>query len=369
MVATERLADAAANPAVDILISNHNYGAYLEDAIESACSQTHSRVKVIVVDDGSTDDSRERLRRYSKRVEVVLKENGGQASAINAGMASARGDVVIFLDADDVLCPHVAATVASEFAADPALSRVQFRLEVIDAEGRAIGVTKPPPHLHPPAGDLRRQELTFPFDIPWLPSSGTAFRTSVIRRILPIPQQDFPRHGADWYTVHLSPLLGTTAWIDAVCARYRVHGRNGYELLEPRLSLPRVRDTIVYADATSRAILRLADELHLEHSERILSISDLGNRLISLRLEPELHPIPGDRVRTLLVDAVRAARRRFDRSAAVRVGLLGWFVAMAVSPRPLARRLSELLLFPDARQRWVNRVLGRMYGTRGARAG
>jgi glycosyltransferase involved in cell wall biosynthesis len=62
-----------ASLAVDIVISNHNYGDFLMDAIESACNQTHPNVNVVVVDDGSTDDSREVLRRYRGRATVVLK--------------------------------------------------------------------------------------------------------------------------------------------------------------------------------------------------------------------------------------------------------------------------------------------------------
>lgn len=359
-----RLADrgtAGADLAVDILISSHNYGAYLEDAIDSALAQTHPKVTVIAVDDGSTDDSRERLRPYRDRVEIVLKENGGQASALNVGMARARGEVVIFLDSDDVLRPHVAAKVAEAFAADPALAKVQFRMAVIDAAGRATGVTKPTAHLLPLTGDLRREELAFPYDLALLPCSGNAFRADALRRIFPIPERDYPRHGADWYVVHLSALLGTAAWLDEVCAEYRVHGRNGYELLEPRLTTTRVRDTIAYAEATSRALLRLADELGLQRPDRILSPSDLGNRLISLRLEPELHPLGGDRVGGLLADAVRAAGRRFDLSAPVKLALLGWFLAVAVSPRALVRRLGELLLFPEGRRASFNRLLGWLY--------
>jgi glycosyltransferase involved in cell wall biosynthesis len=356
-----------ASPAVDIVISNHDYGEYLGAAIDSACAQTHPAVGVIAVDDGSTDGSRELLRSYGDRVEVVLKENGGQASALNAGMARARGEVVIFLDADDVLRPQAAAVVADAFSADPALSRVQFRMAVIDAAGAATGVTKPPAHLPPPTGDLRREELAFPYDLPWLPSSGSAFRADAVRRILPIPEADYPRYGADWYLVHLSALLGTAGWLDEVCAEYRVHGRNGYEPFEPRLTVARVRDTVAYAEATSRALLELADELGLERPDRILSISDLGNRLISLRLDPELHPLEGDTISRLLADAVRATGRRSDRSAPVRLALLGWFLAVAVSPRPLVRRLGELLLFPEGRRASVNRLLGRLYGAKAPR--
>jgi len=85
---------------VDIVVDNFNYGRFLGEAIDSALAQTHPHVGVIVVDDGSTDESRNVLARYDDRIDVVLKENGGQASALNAGLARCSGDAVIFLDAD-----------------------------------------------------------------------------------------------------------------------------------------------------------------------------------------------------------------------------------------------------------------------------
>ena len=81
--------------------------------------------------------------RYTDRVELVLKENGGQASAFNAGFAACREDIVIFLDSDDVLLPGAAGLVADRFAREPALVKVQYRLEVIDDAGRATGEVKP----------------------------------------------------------------------------------------------------------------------------------------------------------------------------------------------------------------------------------
>src|SRR6476619_701794 len=98
----------SSGPAVDIVINNHNYDAFLDASIQSALNQTHNPVKVIVVDDGSSDRSREILADQDAGITVILKENGGQASAINAGMAESEGDVVIFLDADDVLRPDTA---------------------------------------------------------------------------------------------------------------------------------------------------------------------------------------------------------------------------------------------------------------------
>ncbi len=95
--------------AVDIVVNNYNYARYLPEAIESALAQTHQRVRMIIVDDGSSDGSRELLGSYEDRATVVLKENGGQASALNAGMERCESDVVIFLDADDLLHREAAA--------------------------------------------------------------------------------------------------------------------------------------------------------------------------------------------------------------------------------------------------------------------
>jgi glycosyltransferase involved in cell wall biosynthesis len=349
-------------PVVDIVITNHNYGRFLETAVSSACGQTYANVNVIAVDDGSTDDSRTILRRFDGSIEIVLKEQGGQASALNAGLARCGGDILLTLDADDVLRPDAAERVAAAFAADPGLAKVQFRMAVIDAEGRPTGATKPTSHLDAPSGDMRRAELAFPFDIPWLPGGGTAFRMNVVRRILPIPESDYPRCGADWYLVHLSALLGTAAALDDVCAEYRAHGDNAYEMDRTDLDLGHVRDTIAYASVTAAHLTRLAEEVGLEHPEPILSVSDLANRLVSVKLEPKRHPIADDRPFSLLFNAVRAIGRRFNASWQLKAMLVCWFVLTATAPRRLARRLGELFLFPE-RRRFANRLLGRMQRT------
>jgi glycosyl transferase family 2 len=355
----------AADFTVDIVINNHNYGAFLEHALESALAQSHGRVNVIAVDDGSTDDSADILRRHEERVTVMLKEKGGQASALNAGLARCRGDVVIFLDADDVLHPDAAARVAAAFAADEGTAKVQFRMDVIDADGRPSGQVKPPAHLPMPGGDLRQAELAYPYDLAWMATSANAFRTEALRRIAPIPEDAYPTTGADWYLVHLTTLLGRVVSLDSVCASYRVHGDNSYEPQQARLDLDHLRQAIDFADATSRELLRLAGELGLPHPDRILSIADLANRMASVKLEPQRHPIGSDRPLGLAADAVRAARRRADVSPAMKAMFVGWFLAMAISPRAPARRLAELFMFPE-RRRSLNGLLGRLHHQSGA---
>ncbi|MGL5878790.1 MAG: glycosyltransferase family 2 protein, partial [Xenococcaceae cyanobacterium] len=100
-------------PLVSILINNYNYGKFLPEAIDSALAQTYDRCETIVVDDGSTDNSQEIIASYGDRIVPIFKTNGGQASAFNAGFAASSGDIICFLDADDVFLPEKAAAIAS----------------------------------------------------------------------------------------------------------------------------------------------------------------------------------------------------------------------------------------------------------------
>jgi hypothetical protein len=257
--------------------------------------------------------------------------------------------------------------VAAAFAADDGVSKVQFRMETIDADGRPTGEVKPAAHLPMPSGDVRGAELAFPYDLVWMATSANAFRAEAVRRILPIPIEQFPVTGADWYLVHLTALLGRVVSLDSIGAGYRVHGDNNYELTAGRLDLDHLRQAIGFAAVTSRELLRLAAELNLDRPERILSIADLANRMASLKLDPARHPIEGDRPFGLLVDAIGAARRRQGVSPAMKAIFVAWFVAMAAAPRGLARRLAELFMFPE-RRRSLNGLLGRLQRPDNARA-
>jgi hypothetical protein len=348
------------HPTVDIIVNNYNYGRYLGAAIDSALAQTYESVRVIVVDDGSTDDSRAVIESYGDRISSLLKPNGGQASTMNAGFARSAGQVVMFLDSDDVLRPNAAALAAGVIGADPRVAKVQFRMEVIDADGRPTGELKPPDGVRMPSGDVRRLELTAPFDLPWLPTTANAFPAWVLRRILPVPEGEFVM-AADAYLKHLTPLLGTVVSLDDVAAAYRVHGLNGYEPERPVLELEYVRDGIVFAATTRPHIRRLAADLGLDPAGEILSVSDLAGRMISVRIEPDAHPLPGDTRLGLARDGIRAAFRRFDVSPLMRVLSAAWFVAAAVATRGQVRWLAEVFLFRARRPGVLNRVLHRLH--------
>ena len=132
-----------------VVVDSYNYAPFLRDAIDSALGQTYENVELIVVDDGSTDESRAVLGEYEGRIVPVLKANGGQASALNAGFAASRGDVVCFLDSDDSLEP-TAVEEAVQVLKDPGVAKVHWPLWKIDAYGRPFGGVVPEPELPEP---------------------------------------------------------------------------------------------------------------------------------------------------------------------------------------------------------------------------
>ena len=104
---------------VSLVIATFNHARFLPVAIDSALAQTLGGVEVIVVDDGSTDDTPAVLSRYARRVRVIRQANRGLAAARNAGLAVARGTYVSFLDADDVAMPTKVAEQAALLEASP----------------------------------------------------------------------------------------------------------------------------------------------------------------------------------------------------------------------------------------------------------
>ena len=133
----------ATAPLVSIVVDNYNYARFLPRSVGSALAQTYPHVEVVVVDDASTDGSQEIIRAFGQRVTPVLKAvNAGHGAAFNSGFAASRGEIVIFLDADDYLYPQAVEIVVREFA--PGVAKVQHRLDLVDAGGRIVDCSPRP---------------------------------------------------------------------------------------------------------------------------------------------------------------------------------------------------------------------------------
>src|SRR5262249_40759661 len=117
-----------------VLIDTYNYGHFVEDAINSVLSQDFpaDQLEILVVDDGSTDDTRERVTKYEPRVQYLYKPNGGQASAFNFGLDRARGDLIFFLDADAYWLPGKLRSLVWAFEQNPDVGMIYHRLQQFD---------------------------------------------------------------------------------------------------------------------------------------------------------------------------------------------------------------------------------------------
>lgn len=173
-------------PLVSILINNYNYGRFLSAAIDSALAQTYSPIEVIVVDDGSTDNSRQVIESYGDRIHAVLKPNGGQASAFNAGFAASHGDIVCLLDSDDIFRPAKVSRVVEVLTGDASLG---WFFDVV-REFDDAGGQRPQKASKHCIGEWDVREVTRAGSPPYIPTatSGLSFRRSLLGRIFPMPE-------------------------------------------------------------------------------------------------------------------------------------------------------------------------------------
>jgi hypothetical protein len=239
---------------VSVLVNNFNYAQFVGAAIESALAQG-ADVEVVVVDDGSTDESSTVIESYGDRVTAVFQENAGQAAAFNAGFAASSGSIVVFLDADDVLAPGAVDAMRSAFA-DPTVAKLHWSLWEIDGESRPNGKLRPEALM--PEGDLRQRVVEHgPLGHSNPPTSGNAFSRRTLERLLPMPEAEY-RICADAYLVMLASIYGEVRRSLTPLSYWRRHGENRYN---------GTRETVaerVAADLERYDVLAATLAVHLE---------------------------------------------------------------------------------------------------------
>ncbi len=215
-------------PFVSTLIDTCNHERFIEQAIASVLEQDvpPSEMEVIVVDDGSTDATPALVRKFTPRVRYLRKANGGQASAFNAGIPEARGEIVAFLDGDDWWAKDKLRTVLDAFAGNPDCGAVGHGIfEADSASGRAVPIR--------PQAEYRLRLATaedatlFSQLKCFLGTSRLAVRRSVLTRVLPIPEE--LKVEADEFMFTLAAAIGGAIVLQRPLTYYRLHDGNLFQ--------------------------------------------------------------------------------------------------------------------------------------------
>lgn len=215
-------------PLVSILINNYNYARFLREAIDSALNQTYSHVEVIVVDDGSTDSSREVIESYGTQIISVFKKNGGQASAFNAGFKVSKGEIICFLDADDYYTLNKISKIVELFSQNSNIQWIFHELEDVDINGLSLKVNR----NYKPISELSfvdfREKIQKGRSLPAMPAtSALCFKANLLKQFLPMPEQLLI--SADNFLRLASICLKPGLLSPDKFAVHRIHGNNLFE--------------------------------------------------------------------------------------------------------------------------------------------
>ncbi|MDF3064445.1 MAG: hypothetical protein K0R38_46 [Polyangiaceae bacterium] len=322
-------------PLFSVIVTCYNYGRYVAQALDSALAQRYPHVEIIVVNDGSTDDSREVLARYADRVRVIEQPNRGSIPAYNAGFAACRGDIIVLLDADDVLEPDVLSRVASVWG--PQVAKVQWDLRIIDAEGRDLGRKFCHFDARYDAAEVRRSfEATGTYR--WPVSVGNAYARRLAERMFPLT----PDVGPDGALNTVAPLYGDVITLPEVLASYRVHGQNLWSntgsdaaRLPARIHQRRLEIALMRRHAAERGVVVSSEDV-LDHELAFVNYRLMAKKLGLTYPGSDVESISG-----LLAKAWRLLRTERHSPAKLTQHAL-WFSTLAATPPAATRGLMRL---------------------------
>lgn len=348
-------------PLVSIIINNYNYEIFLPGAIDSALAQTYDNVEVIVVDDGSTDGSREIISGYGDRIVPIFQENGKQGAAFNNGFAKSTGDIILFLDSDDYLFEHALEKIVSVW--QPELSKVHYRLQIVGTQGEILGPCYPPQHQPLASGEVWK-ELFESGAYTGVSTSGNAISRHALAEVTPIPYEY--RTTSDDYLSTLIPFYGEVAAVDEPLGAYRIHTSNQWALVD--VSGDRFHRFVHHHTQSHDLIHQKAVELNypLPSDLEERNPGYVWCRMSSLRLNPQKHPIESDNALKLMYWGVRSLWKYSDFNIKKRLIYSLWFIWVGLMPLPLARVAITWLYVPQNRPKlfdWLRQVTSQSENT------
>jgi glycosyltransferase involved in cell wall biosynthesis len=285
----------------------YNARAYIAEAIDSVLAQTFEDYEIVVVDDGSTDDTAGVLRPYASRIHYIRQQNQGLAAARNAGARAARGQYLAFLDSDDRFLPHKLALQVAALDVNPSVGLVASGHEYINSQGHCIQAAE-------------REHLSQPVTLESLLFDGLApVHAVLVRRawFTSVNGFDITQRAAEdmdlWFQLALAGC--DIQWLPGVVCQYRIHGANMsrrvqehfayiYRALDRVFEDPRLPVSLVARKGAVYGRVRAAEAVRLYGAGDYASAREC--LLEAMRLDPRLRERGGQGVAEILITGQRS---------------------------------------------------------------
>jgi len=306
------MSSQAAYPSLSVVVNNYNYAQFLGEALDSALAQLAATDELVVVDDGSSDNSMQILEHYAAHhhIRFIRQANQGQMKAVRTGIDNARGDVIVLLDSDDCFLPGYLQRLREVYRDNPEVSFVFCRPEVGGPPSSSLETTR---------ANLRRMELPHGLigrtrwaallfhEYVGAPTSGNSLSRSLGQQIVTLPdtlngtwrlsprlahllgvsETEANRAGlsADGVILRVASILGAVKYCDSRPGfLYRIHGSNKYASGSRfgHIYLRRLRRRMF------NAIVREHFDLHAQPTAEELR-EEITNRHFGLRFRRRLH--------------------------------------------------------------------------------
>lgn len=221
-----------------ILINNYNYEAYVEKAIASALNQSYKDIEVIVYDDGSKDQSLQRINKYSDRITTIARPNYGkghcwnQVNAVNEAFKQSTGDIIFLMDSDDWFFENKVEKVVEVFNKRPEVIYVQHRFELVDEDNNKLNYEKRP--FYSDIDVLDGIYFTQRLDFFFTQTSGQCFRRTFLEKILPLKEDHLSMICVDIRLTRYAAFEGSIVTLQDKLAAYRIHTKNHSSVLKDR---------------------------------------------------------------------------------------------------------------------------------------
>jgi glycosyltransferase involved in cell wall biosynthesis len=338
---------------VSLIICNYNYSEFLEACIESALAQTYPNIEVIVIDDGSTDGSQSLLAKYQDRVRVVLKEHEGESAGRNEGFHRASGEIVSFLDSDDMLRPDAVERVVEKWR--PSYAKLQFPMRVVNRKGENTGLLMP--RCRVDEGRVDRLLLRTGRYIT-SPGSGNFYARWLLERIMPVPVTEWPQ-SVDSYAATYAGFYGEIGAIHEPLAFYRVHATNmTRSVADDSIDLAQIERLKGRQLRLRTLIQKIARDLKLEPNPGIVTRHWLYLKLevAQLRLEKNA---PVGKLLARAWQMILSALISRELTPIRRAQLIGWTLGTVALPKRVAMPVIRTA-FELAPTGWMPRALRRL---------